>query len=144
MPFPILAALPIVGQIIEKIVGVVDQAVPDKDLAVKLKADIQMAVMQMDHREMETLVNAQSKIVLAEAQGQSWLQRNWRPLLMLVVIVIIFNNYVLVPYLAMWTTKIAVLELPTGLWALLTAGVSGYVVGRSGEKIADKWRNNGG
>ena len=143
MAFPMLAALPIVGTIIEKVIGVVDQVVPDKDLAKKLNTELQMAVMQMDHREMQTLVETQGKIVLAEAQGKSWLQRNWRPLLMLVVIVIIFNNYVLVPYLAMWTTKIAVLELPMGLWALLTAGVSGYVVGRSGEKIADKWRSNG-
>jgi hypothetical protein len=136
-----LTFIPIIGKVVEKIIGVVDEAVVDKDKAKELKAKIRMAAMAMDHQEIETLVKAQADIVKAEVQGQSWLQRNWRPLLMMVVIAIIFNNYVLVPYLIMFTDKIAVLELPTGLWALLTAGVSGYVVGRSGEKIASKLKD---
>jgi len=41
----------------------------------------------------------------------------------------------------MWTTKVVVLELPGGLWALLTTGVGGYVVGRSGEKIVQSIKN---
>ena len=32
------------------------------------------------------------------------------------------------------------IDLPEQLWTLLTVGVSGYIVGRSGEKIADKIR----
>ena len=55
---------------------------------------------------------------------------------MLTIVFIIFNNYVMVPYLSLFTDKVVVLELPGGLWALLNVGVGGYVVGRSGEKIA--------
>lgn len=88
----------------------------------------------------DKLIEAKKDIIMAEAQGDSWLQRNWRPILMMVVISIIANNYILFPYLSMFTDKVTVLELPTALFALLTAGVGGYVLGRSGEKIADKWK----
>jgi hypothetical protein len=144
MAFPFLAAIPVVGKIIEKIVGVVDQAVEDKDQAAKLKAAIQTAVLTMDHKEIQTLVKEQASIVRAEAQGASWIQRSWRPLLMMVIIGIIFNNYVLFPYASMFTDKAVMLELPVQLWGLIKIGVGGYVVGRSGEKFAKVWRAKDG
>ena len=56
---------------------IVDDVVEDKDDANKLKFQIQRQLIETKGSELE----AQAKIVLAEAQG-SWLQRNWRPLLM--------------------------------------------------------------
>jgi predicted MFS family arabinose efflux permease len=142
MAFPFLAAIPVVGKIIEKIVGVVDQHVEDKDAAAKLKADITLSAMSMDHSEIQTLVKEQASIVRAEATGHSWLQRNWRPMLMMIIILIIFNNYVLFPYLSLFTTKAVMLVLPEQLWGLIKIGVGGYVVGRSGEKFAKVWKEN--
>jgi len=127
-----LASLPIIGKVLESSLGIVDQLVPDKDLAAKIKAGITQSVE--DNAAKLDLAGAD--IVKTEAQGESWLQRNWRPILMLTIVSIIFNNYVLVPYLSLFTEKVAVLELPGGLWALLNVGVGGYVAGRSGEKIA--------
>lgn len=143
MAFPFLAAIPVVGKIIEKVVGVVDQAVEDKDQAKKLKAEMTLAAMSMDHSEIQTLVQEQSSIIRAEATGRSWLQRNWRPMLMLIIMVIIANNYIFFPYLAAFGVENAVmLELPAQMWTLITLGVSGYVVGRSGEKIAKTLKDN--
>lgn len=142
MGFPFLAAIPVVGKIIEKIVGVVDQHVEDKDMAAKLKAEMTLSAMSMDHSEVQTLVKEQSSIVRAEATGHSWLQRNWRPMLMLIIILIIFNNYVLFPYLSLFTTKAVMLVLPEPLWGLIKIGVGGYVIGRSGEKFAKVWKEN--
>lgn len=79
------------------------------------------------------LVKSKADIITAEAQGKSWLQRNWRPILMLSVVAILVNNYIVHPYLPEAATS---LELPDGLWGLLKIGVGGYVIGRSGEKIA--------
>jgi len=132
-------AIPIVGDVLKGIIGLVDEVVEDKDEANKLKAQLSTVFASADLTKFTALLKAQAAIVLAEAKG-GWLQRNWRPLLMLTVIFIIFNNYVLVPYLSMFTSKVAVLELPGGLWALLNVGVGGYVVGRSAEKVADKLR----
>lgn len=134
MAFPLLA---LAGPILKGLFGIIDQVVVDKDEANRIKAEIAKQQNQL----IETELKGAIQIILAEATG-SWLQRNWRPLLMLTVIIIIFNNYVLVPYISMWTDKVAVLELPGGLWALLTTGVGGYVIGRSGEKIAERIRNN--
>jgi len=132
----ILSAIPIIGRVVEKGLDVVDEWVEDKDQANKLKAEIKKQIEAQTHEADIAELKAQAGIIGKEAQGESWLQRNWRPLLMLTVIIIIFNNYVLVPYAgAIWPDYVHVLELPSGLWALLNVGVGGYVGGRSVEKI---------
>ena len=35
-----------------------------------------------------------------------------------------------------------VMTIPPDMWALLKIGLGGYVVGRSGEKIAQVWKKN--
>jgi len=127
-----LASVPIIGKVLETSLGIVDQLVPDKDLAAKIKAGIAQSVEDNAAK----LDLAGTSIVKAEAAGESWLQRNWRPILMLTIVSIIFNNYVLAPYLSLFTDKVAILDLPGGVWALLNVGGGGYVAGRSGEKIA--------
>jgi len=90
-----------------------------------------------------TLVRAQAEIVKAEAQGKSAIQRTWRPILALGFGFIVLWNYAGVILLE-WILVVAGagvappprLEMPGGLWALLTTMIGGYVVGRSGEKIA--------
>lgn len=127
---PLLAAL--AGPVIKGLFGIVDKAVEDKDAAAKIKAEIAARQQDLVQTELKGAID----IILAETRG-NWLQRSWRPLLMLTVIAIIANNYILVPYAAMiWPDHVAVLELPDGLWTLLVTGVGGYIVGRSGEKIA--------
>ena len=74
-------------------------------------------------------------IIIAETQSQSWLARNWRPILMLTIVTIVANNYVIFPYVSLFTTKVTMLVLPDHLWSLLKIGVGGYIVGRSGETI---------
>lgn len=75
------------------------------------------------------IINAQSRIIEAEATG-SWIQRNWRPLLMLVFTYIIFHNYVLVPIFS-----IPAADLDQNIWDLLKIGIGGYIVTRGGEKM---------
>ncbi len=130
----ILSFIPVIGKILDKGLGIVDKLVLDKDEAEKLKSAIKAQILVNDHEETVALLEAQAKIVLAEAQG-GWLQRNWRPLLMVIIMIIVTNNYVVVPYASMFTDKVAVLDLPGSLWGLLTTGVGGYVIGRTAEKV---------
>ena len=67
----------LIGSIGGKVLDIVDDVVEDKDEANWLKFEIQRQLIENKSSELE----ASAKIVLAEAQG-SWLQRNWRPLLM--------------------------------------------------------------
>jgi len=133
----ILGLVPIIGKAIGKALGIVDKFVPDKDKATELKAQIETLILVQGHDELVKELEGQIQIILAEARG-GWLQRNWRPMLMMVCILIIFNNYVLFPYLSMFTEKAVMLELPGGLWALLNLGVGGYIGGRTAEKIFKK------
>jgi hypothetical protein len=50
--------------------------------------------------------------------------------------IIIANNYIIHPYLALFAPgKSLQLILPPEMWSLLKIGVGGYVVGRSVEKV---------
>jgi hypothetical protein len=78
------------------------------------------------------ILESQSQIVQSEAKGESWLQRNWRPMLMCICMFIIFSNYVLVPFFNIPPTV-----LDDHIWRLMEMGVTGYVAGRSLEKISE-------
>ena len=126
----------IAGPVVKGLFNIIDQTVEDKDQAARIKANIASQQNELIQTELKGAID----IILAEAKG-NWLQKSWRPLLMMAVMAIVVNNYILFPYLSMWTEKVVVLELPGGLWTLLTTGVGGYVVGRSGEKIAQSIKN---
>lgn len=136
----ILAVIPAIGTILEKILGIVDKAVPDKDLAEKLRNEMQAAVLQGDYSLLEKELEVRAKALVSEIQGESWLQRNWRPILMLTIVAIVANNYILYPYLSLFTSKAVVLALPDALWNLMQIGVGGYIVGRTGEKMIETWK----
>jgi hypothetical protein len=129
------AIIPIIGSLLGK---AIDRAVPDADQAARLKAEVMTVVLQQAGAELQGAV----EIIKAEAQGESWLQRNWRPLLMLTVVAIVGNNYLLAPYVnALFGAGAApVLDLPDRLWDLMTLGVGGYVAGRTAEKVVATWK----
>ena len=123
--------LPSVGRTIEKFVK-------DKDLANKLNFEIEKDVIALQGE----VVQAKASIIVAEAQGQSWIQRSWRPLTMLTFVAIIANNYILVPYMVSFGLSVPMLDIPPGMWSLLTVGIGGYIGGRTYEKV-QKLKNGG-
>lgn len=74
---------------------------------------------------------AQSRVIVAEAQSGSWLARNWRPLVMLTFTTCIFYNYIFSPLFG--APRV---DIPADLWDVIKLGLTGYVAGRSLEKIA--------
>ena len=133
----ILSFLPIIGKFVDKGLDVIDKLIPDKDLATKIKAEVRKSIMDDNHDEFMAALKGQVSIIIAEASG-GWLQRNWRPLIMAMFGTIIFNNYIFAPYIGMFMGEEykMMLEIPPDMWSLLKLGISGYVVGRSVEKIA--------
>nr|WP_321405898.1 3TM-type holin [uncultured Carboxylicivirga sp.] len=81
----------------------------------------------------EHLLNVRQSILLAEANG-SKLQRNWRPILMLMFGVVIVYNVMFAPILFL-LYNIPKPELTPDFWDVLKLSIGGYVIGRSGEKI---------
>ena len=128
--------------LIPSIIGVIgkaiDKAIPDRDEAEALKQQLSVAILNLQHAELQGAVD----IIKAEAQGDSWIQRSWRPILMLVIVAIVANNYLLYPYLSLYWTEAPKLDLPPELWDLMKIGVGGYVLGRSGEKAVKHWKGD--
>ncbi len=84
-------------------------------------------------------IKAQTQIITTEAKG-GWLQRNWRPMLMCLFGIIIANNYLIYPYLALFWDAAPKMEIPPDMWGLLKLGVGGYVVGRTVEKAVKEYK----
>jgi hypothetical protein len=80
----------------------------------------------------KSLIESKSKVIEAEAKGESWLQRNWRPIAMLTFLVLVICD----------SFGLLAFRLSEEAWTLLQIGIGGYVVGRSGEKILKKYNTN--
>ena len=78
----------------------------------------------------------QTDIILSESKG-NWIQRSWRPILMLAFgFIIIYCKFLALLF------SLPVPELEPEFWNLLQLGIGGYVVGRSGEKIMQVYQAN--
>jgi hypothetical protein len=125
---PVLTAF---APLLTTIFKTVDKAIPDKDLAEKLKAEMNLQLMQSGTEEMK----ASAKIIEAEAKS-NWYVSGWRPTLMYLLILIVAWNYILSPILFLVIKVKTQVDLPSDVWTLLTVGLGGYTIGRSGESIA--------
>ena len=95
----------------------------------RIRNNVEMKILEFQTQ----LIESKAKIITSETTGKA-LQRNWRPLLMYMCMFIIFNNYVLVPYLEAFGILVPTLEITSVMWGFLTVGVGGYIGGRSYEK----------
>lgn len=117
------ALLPTVSRTLEKVV-------PDPALRDKLNAEITQAVLANEAQ----IKRAAADVLMAEIKGENWLQRNWRPLLM-VNFAVLINAY----WFGATPPNLSEARVED-LFQLVTIGVGGYVVGRSAEKIAKDWK----
>lgn len=131
----ISAVLSAASAIVPGIFRIVDKAVENKDEANKIKQEIQLSLLSGQLEEMKTAAS----IIVAEVKGESWMQRNWRPTLMMTIVAIIANNYLIAPYLSLFFDVGIVLELPEELYTLMTIGVGGYITSRGAEKGLKTW-----
>ena len=84
------------------------------------------------------LIDKQAAVLKNETSG-NWLQRSWRPILMLCFGFIILYQYFLVHILrSIFGDSIPEFEIPGEFWTLLQIGIGGYVAARSIEKITPK------
>jgi len=120
---------PLIGKVVDKIF-------PDPEKAAAAKLE----VLKMQQNGELTEFQEAAKIITAEASSSNWLTSSWRPITMLVFVVIIANNYILYPYLQLFFHTGAELTLPPDMWALLKIGLGGYVVGRSLEKTVNAYK----
>jgi|TARA_R110000772_G_scaffold41812_2_gene97627 hypothetical protein len=114
------------GGVVKEVGKVIDGLFTSDEERLKAKNEV-FKVLQEQQLELQKL---QTEIVLAEANG-NWLQRSWRPILMLAFGFIVIYVKFIAPLF-----QLPIPPLENEFWNLLQLGIGGYVVGRSAEKIA--------
>ncbi len=128
-----MGVLDFLGGIVKPITDLIDNLTTTDEERGKLKNELTKIENEFLGKALEyeaKLLDSQGRIVEAEAKGQSWLQRNWRPITMLTFLILVVCDSF--GWLAF--------RLSNEAWTLLQIGLGGYVVGRTGEKIVEKIR----
>ena len=122
-----VAAIPLVGKLIDKLF-------PDAQSANQAKG--KLAEMMLNG-ELEALAH-QAGVISAEAKGESWLQRCWRPLVMLV-----FTALVVCRWMG-WSAPDLSAEVELKLFSIIQLGIGGYIASRGVEKVSRTWKQGRG
>lgn len=94
------------------------------------KKQIEAELLSAICRQEEELSRSRADILRVEASG-NWLQRSWRPLIMLAfALIVLLGSFFELPVLAD-TSR---------FWDLLEIGIGGYIIGRSAENVTLNWK----
>lgn len=115
-------------KLLSGLVGEITSAVSTLSVSSKEKKQIEADLLAAIARQEEALHQSRAAIVTAEAQG-NWLQRSWRPIIMLVFASIVLAGTFL---------DLPILADTSRFWDLLEIGIGRYVIGRSAEKITGR------
>ena len=120
-----MGILSFLGGALKPITGLIDDlhTSDDERLAAKavlrrLENEISLEMLGLERK----IIEGQTSIIVAEAQSQSWLTRNWRPGTMVAFVGIVVHAYVT------GTTP------PPELMLTINIGLGGYIGGRTIEK----------
>lgn len=120
------------GDVLGVISKTIDDVVTSDEERLQLRNELQRIISE---KGLEADKMA-ADIIQTEAKG-NWLQKSWRPILMLSFGFIVMYSKFFAPAFGLPNTV-----LEPDFWELLRLGIGGYVVGRSAEKITEKISNN--
>jgi hypothetical protein len=113
------------GSVVKDIMDGLDNLFTSKEEKIAAKAAIQKMLLD---KQLE-LQKMQTDVIITEAKG-NWLQRSWRPILMLAFGFIVIYVKFIAPLFGL-----PIPPLEDEFWNLLQLGIGGYVIGRTGEKM---------
>jgi hypothetical protein len=128
------------GSIADAFAKVVGVFKVDPTAKMQAETDLQKIQLELQSKLQDAISNeitASAEIIKSEAQSQSWLPRNVRPLLLLLWGLLITFNYFL-PLLAHFAQAFQGMQplvLPDWLYKLTAIGFTGYVTARTWEKV---------
>lgn len=125
--------LSFIGDIFKPAAKLIDAVHTSTEEKMKLNAAIktienELLVKVIDYET--KLLEAKASIITSEAQGASWMQRNWRPVTMLTFLVLVVCD----------SFGLLAFRLSAEAWLLLQIGLGGYVASRGAEKIVDNYK----
>lgn len=117
-----------IGSLIARVLGTDETPEAVRD-AIQADPDAAVKLRKVEADMEKTLIEGRSGVVKAEAGGESWLQRNWRPMLM-----IWFGGLVGAHWLGFTPDNLDASTVGK-LLDIVQLGIGGYIIGRSAEKI---------
>lgn len=112
-------------ELTDSIGNVLDNVITNDEEKSKAKNELTEIVTS----KLSELAGYQRDVIVQELKG-NWLQRSWRPLVML-----IFASILVAKWFG-WTDPSIDISLEIELMSLLKIGIGGYIAGRSLEKIS--------
>lgn len=108
---------------VESVTKLIDKLSTNSTEKERLKTEVSNTMLEY----LEELSKIQKQIIMEEVKG-NWLQRSWRPIVMLAfAAVVVLGVFMPIPLLGS----------ASPFWSLLELGLGGYVLGRSAEKITN-------
>lgn len=128
----VLSAITGLFEPVAKLVDDVHTSTEEKQVLQAKMKEIELATLIEVLGYEKQLMESQKDIIVAEAQGGSWLQKSWRPITMLTFLgLVVMDSFG-------WLAN----PLASEAWVLLQIGLGGYVAGRSLEKVVPKMMDN--
>jgi len=125
---PIIAAIAALGTAVK---GIIDSTSLPKNEAKKIAAQVENMIQETSNQIIELAkadLESKTKIIVAEAQGESWIQRTWRPIVAMGCFLVVFGRgFSLLPPLLFGETEMKLMEM-------LFMFMGGYAGGRTIEK----------
>ena len=110
---------------VTNLVSAVGEIVDRLTLPGREKKQLETDILQLLIAVEEKTITEQAAAIREEARG-NWLQRSWRPIVMLVFTLII---------LARTFLNLPILADTSRFWDLLEIGLGGYIIGRGSEQL---------
>ena len=110
---------------VTNLVSAVGEIVDRLTLPGREKKQLETDILQLLIAVEEKTITAQAAAIREEARG-NWLQRSWRPIVMLVFTLIILAGTFL---------NLPILADTSRFWDLLEIGLGGYIIGRGSEQL---------
>ena len=110
---------------VTNLVSAVGEIVDRLTLPGREKKQLETDILQLLIAVEEKTITEQAAAIREEARG-NWLQRSWRPIVMLVFTLIILAGTFL---------NLPILADTSRFWDLLEFGLGGYIIGRGSEQL---------
>lgn len=121
---------PLIGKLLDAVAGWQQRKLSRDEMAKELEAILA--------HEANDFAKTQADVIMAEARGEDWLQRNWRPVTALLFVFIVFWFGWLQPATVAWFnwTPLRVGDvLLIEILGLVKLCLGGYIGGRTIEKV---------
>jgi tRNA G37 N-methylase TrmD len=123
-----MGVLSLIGGILKPVTSLIDNLHTSDEEKITLHNELSSIENSFAERVLDyeaKITQMKADVIMTEAKGDSWLQRNWRPLTMLTFLTLIVAHY----------CGILAFEIADQMWTLLQIGIGGYIGSRGAEKI---------